>query len=163
MDTTERLPLHFSLSGIGEGNGNPLQCSCLENPRDGGAWWAAVYVVAQSRTRLSDLAAAAGNSVTIFRETSKNSLKSVPRTSGACFPNTATFRSASAALDTNVLYKEHYFPRNLCFLCACVCAKSLQSYLTLWDPMDCSPPGLSVHGILQAKVLEWGAMAFSIG
>ena len=38
----------------GEGNGNPLQCSCLENPRDGGAWWAAVYGVAQSRTRLSD-------------------------------------------------------------------------------------------------------------
>ena len=47
---TERL--HFSLSCIGEGNGNPLQCSCLENPWDGGAWWAAVYGVAQSRTRL---------------------------------------------------------------------------------------------------------------
>ena len=45
-DTTERLPFHFSLSCIGEGNGNPLQCSCLENPRDGGAWWAAVYGVA---------------------------------------------------------------------------------------------------------------------
>ena len=42
-DTTERLHFHFSLSCIGEGNGNPLQCSCLENPRDGGAWWAAVY------------------------------------------------------------------------------------------------------------------------
>ena len=52
LDTTERLPVHFSLSCIGEGNGNPLQCSCLENPRDGGAWWAAVYGVAQSRTRL---------------------------------------------------------------------------------------------------------------
>ena len=49
-DVTEWL--HFSLSCIGEGNGNPLQCSCLENPRDGGAWWAAVYGVAQSRTRL---------------------------------------------------------------------------------------------------------------
>ena len=47
-----RLHFHFSLSCIGEGNGNPLQCSCLENPRDGGAWWAAVYGVAQSRTRL---------------------------------------------------------------------------------------------------------------
>ena len=54
-DTTERLHFHFSLSCIGEGNGNPLQCSCLENPRDGGAWWAAVYVVAQSRTRLKPL------------------------------------------------------------------------------------------------------------
>ena len=48
--TTERLHFHFSLSCIGEGNGNPLQCFCLENPRDGGAWWAAVYGVAQSRT-----------------------------------------------------------------------------------------------------------------
>ena len=50
LDTTERLPFHFSLSCTGEGNGNPLQCSCLENPRDGEAWWAAVYGVAQSRT-----------------------------------------------------------------------------------------------------------------
>ena len=47
---TEWLHFHFSFSCIGEGNGNPLQCSCLENPRDGGAWWAAVYGVAQSRT-----------------------------------------------------------------------------------------------------------------
>ena len=52
-DATERLPFHFSLSCIGEGNGNPLQCSCLENPRDGGDWWAAVYGVTQSRTRLN--------------------------------------------------------------------------------------------------------------
>ena len=54
-DTTERLPFHFSLSCIGEGNGNPLQHSCLENPRDRGAWWAAVYGVAQSQTRLKQL------------------------------------------------------------------------------------------------------------
>ena len=54
-DTTERLHFHFLLSCIGEGNGNPLQCSCLENPRDGGAWWAAVYGVTQSRTRLKCL------------------------------------------------------------------------------------------------------------
>ena len=49
-DTTERLHFHFSLACIGEGNGNPLQYSCLENPRDGGAWWAAIYAVAQSDT-----------------------------------------------------------------------------------------------------------------
>ena len=55
VDTTERLHFHFSLSCTGEGNGNPLQCSCLENPRDGGAWWAAVYGVAQSQTRLKRL------------------------------------------------------------------------------------------------------------
>ena len=52
LDMTERLHFHFSLSCIGEGNGNPPQCSCLENPRDGGAWWAAVYGVAQSQIRL---------------------------------------------------------------------------------------------------------------
>ena len=49
---TERLHFHFSLSCIGEGNGNPFQCSCLEKPRDRGAWWAAIYGVAQSRTQL---------------------------------------------------------------------------------------------------------------
>ena len=52
---TEQLHFHFSLACIGEGNGNPLQCSSLENPRDGGAWWAAVYAVTQSRTRLKRL------------------------------------------------------------------------------------------------------------
>ena len=51
-DTTEQLCFHFSLSCIGEGNGNPFQCSCLENPRDGGAWWAALCGVAQSLTRV---------------------------------------------------------------------------------------------------------------
>ena len=55
LTLTERLHFRFSLSCIGEGNGSPLQCSCLENPRDGGAWWAAVYGVAQSRTRLKRL------------------------------------------------------------------------------------------------------------
>ena len=54
-DTTEQLHFHFSLSCIGEGNSNPLQCFCLENPRDGGAWWAAISGVAQSWTRLKQL------------------------------------------------------------------------------------------------------------
>ena len=54
-DMTERLHFHFPLSCIGEGNGNPLQCSCLENPRAGGAWWEAIYGVAQSQTRLKRL------------------------------------------------------------------------------------------------------------
>ena len=61
-DTTERLYFHFSLSCIGEGNGNPLQCSCLENPRDGGACWAAVYGVAQSRTRLKRFSSSCSSS-----------------------------------------------------------------------------------------------------
>ena len=60
-DTTERLHFHFSLSCIGEGNGNPLQCSCLEDPRDGEAWWAAVYGVAQSWTRLKRLSSSSSS------------------------------------------------------------------------------------------------------
>ena len=59
---TERLHFHFSLLCIGEGNGNPLQCSCLENPRDGGAWWAAVYGVAQSWTQLKWLSSSSSSS-----------------------------------------------------------------------------------------------------
>ena len=61
---TERLHFHFSLSCIGEGNGNPLQCSCLENPRDGGAWWAAVSGVAQSWTRLKQLSSSSSRTAT---------------------------------------------------------------------------------------------------
>ena len=62
LDTTEWIHFHFSLSCIGEGNGNPLQCSCLENPRDGGAWWAAVYGVSQSRTWLKQLSSSSSSS-----------------------------------------------------------------------------------------------------
>ncbi|KAI4549499.1 hypothetical protein MG293_001829 [Ovis ammon polii] len=71
LDTAERLHFHFSLSCIGEGNGNPLQCSCLENSRDGGAWWAAVSEVTQSRTRLKRLSSSSnhkGNAASSFRE-----------------------------------------------------------------------------------------------
>ena len=84
-DTTERLPFHFSLSCIGEGHGNPLQCSCLENPRDRGAWWAAVYRVAQSRTRLKRLSSSSSSArwcssyksirISFFRQRSKISTR----------------------------------------------------------------------------------------
>ena len=61
-DTTQRLHFHFSLPCVGEGNGNPHQCSCLENPGDGGAWWAAVSGVAQSRIRLKRLSSSSSSS-----------------------------------------------------------------------------------------------------
>ena len=67
-DTTERLHFQFSLSCIGEGNGNPFQCSCLENPREGGAWWAAVYGVSQSRTRLKRLSSSSSPYYLIFKQ-----------------------------------------------------------------------------------------------
>ena len=67
-DTTERLHFHFSLSYIGEGNGDPPQCSCQENPRDGEAWWAAIYGVAQSRTRLKRLSSSGSSILIIFSQ-----------------------------------------------------------------------------------------------
>ena len=91
----------------GEGNGNPLQYSCLENPMDRGTWWAIVHGVAKSWTRLSD--------------------------------STHTLFSHAAAAAT----------------------KSLQSCPTLCDPIDSSPPGSLVPGILQARTLEWVAISFS--
>ena len=60
-DTTEQLHFRFSLSCTGEGNGNPLQCSCLENPRDGGSWWASIYGVAQSWTQLKRLSSSSSS------------------------------------------------------------------------------------------------------
>ena len=65
-DMTEQLHFHFSLSRLGEGNGNPLQCSCLENPRDGGAWWAAIYGVAQSQTRLKRLSSSSSSKAALL-------------------------------------------------------------------------------------------------
>ena len=67
-DTTERFRVHISLSRIGGGNGNPLQCSCLENPRDGEAWWAAFYGVLQSRTRLKRLSSSSSKEITEIEE-----------------------------------------------------------------------------------------------
>ena len=64
-NTTEWLHFHFSFSCTGKGNGNPLQCSCLENPKDGGAWWAAIYGVAQSQTRLKWLSSSSSRCIVI--------------------------------------------------------------------------------------------------
>ena len=74
-DTTERLHFHFSLSCIGEGNGNPLQCSCLENPRDGRAWWAAIYRVTQSQTRLKQLSSSSSSSRRVMDLTEAEDIK----------------------------------------------------------------------------------------
>ena len=87
-DTTERLHFHSSLSCIGDGNGNPLQCPCLENPRDGGAWRAAVYGVAQGRTRLSSSSSKGTNVFpggTVVKKPSANAgdVGSIPG-SGSC-------------------------------------------------------------------------------
>ena len=110
-DTTERLHFHFSLSCIGEGNGNPLQCSCLENPRDRGAWRAAMYGVAQSWTQLKQLSS---------RFISPSDL------SQSSFTSSTAFTSLCLCLVTQ--------------LCPIFC-----------NPMNCRPPGSSVHGAFSSK------------
>ena len=84
-DTTEGLHFHFSLSCTGEGNGNPLQYSCLENPRDRGAWWAAVYGVTQSRTRLKRLSSSSSKDTLCLTKKARiySGEKTISLTSGA--------------------------------------------------------------------------------
>ena len=89
LDMTERLHFHFSLSCTGEGSGTPLQCSCLENPRDGGAWWAAVYEVTQSRTRLKRLSIVTSQHIVRYLESEcwyKSQYPSLP----SCSPGKKT-------------------------------------------------------------------------
>ena len=143
LDTTQWLHFHFSLSWIGEGNGNPFQYSCLENPRDSEARRAAIYGVAQSWTRLKWLS----NMDLTFQ---------VPMQ--YCSYSTRLSRPWDApGKNTGV---------GCHFLFQCMTVKSesevTESCPTLSNPMDCSPPGSSIHGIFQARVLEWGAIAFSI-
>ena len=117
---TERLYFHFSLSCIGEGNGNPLQCSCLENPRDGGTWWAAVCGVAQSWTwlkRLSSSSSSSSNRLRMIRqrETEERILSSgidwdLGKT-GSAFASTVS-RSRSISSFFLALHLPLYIPEN---------------------------------------------------
>ena len=109
-----------------EGNGNPLQCSCLENPRDSGDWWASVYGVAQSRTRLKRLSSSSSK---------KNDQLG---TSKLSFSHKKIHRERKKS--------------EVAQLCPILC-----------NPMDCSLPGSSVHGLFQARVLESVAISFSRG
>ena len=100
-DTTEWLHFHFSLSCIGEGNGNPLRCSCLENPRDGGAWWAAVFGVTQSRTRLKRLSSSSSSMG--FACVGKLNSARLPCKMVPCEPG--SYHSWAAALRTRFLHQ----------------------------------------------------------
>ena len=131
-DTTEQLRFHFSLSCTGEGNGNPFQCSCLEYPRNGGAWWAAIYGVAQSQTRLKRLSSSS---------------------------RLASMEKVLCPHILNCHFLEIVFL--LVCAAAATAVKSLQSCPTLCDPIDGSLPGSPVPGILQARTMEWVAISFS--
>ena len=97
-DATERLHFHFSLSCIGEGNGNPLQCSCLENPRDRGTWWAAIYGVTQSPTRLKQLSS------------SRFIIAFLPRSKCLNFMVAVTVCSDFGAQENKICHCFHFFP-----------------------------------------------------
>ena len=131
LDTTEQLHFHFSLSCIGGENGNPLQYSCLENSRDRGAWWAAVYGVAQTWTQLKRLSNSSrafyqlGCGVTNNKITSTSHLDS----------------KLLVWCKSNCSFCLFKFAVWYCFCCFCSVAKSS---LTLCNPMDCSMPGSPV-------------------
>ena len=129
-----------SLSHTGEGHGNSLQCSCLENPRDGGAWWAAVYGVAQSRTRLKQLSSSSSSGWDQRDSCKPWSHAGCGSTQQGC-PRWVIWLSTGNKVRVSVA----------------------RSCPTLCDPVDSSLPDSSVHGISQAKILEWVAISSSNG
>ena len=128
IPTSNVLILRIAHINIGEGNGNPLQSSCLENPMGRGAWWAAVYGVAQSRTQLKRLSSSSSILILLYLL-----LLYLLTNIGCC----------------QCFGSDH---SNKCMCSSC---------LTLFDPMDCSLPGFSVHEILQARILEWVIILFA--
>ena len=159
---TEQLHFHFSVSCIGEGNGNPLRCSCLESPRDGGAWWAAVYGVAQSRTRLKWLSSLAAPSLRqcssdqqhkYHLENVRNACSQPPapiyyiRNSEGIVQQSAFEQPPWEILIDAKVWASRY--------CSPVLSHSVMS--NSCDLVDCSRPESTVHGIFQARILEWVA------
>ena len=157
-------------------NGNPLQYSCLENPMDGGAWWAAVHGVAKSRTRLSDFPftfpfhalekeMATHSSVLAWRIPGTGEPRGLlSMGSHRVRHDWSDLAAATKWINTFYLcspfiFKCSYFITYFVYAVLCLVA---QSYPTLCDP-PWSLPGSSVHGILQARILEWAAMPSSRG
>ena len=147
--------LSLSLSSIGEGNGNPLQCSCLENSRDRGAWWAAVYGVAESRTRLKQLSSSSSRLSQIW---DKRWMRKIWQTIEENFLN---YRKIMLHLmqkhnDSNIIYIYSVaitFWKHICMLSHSVMP---DFFVTPWTVV-CQAP-LSV-GILQARILECRRMS----
>ena len=124
---------------IGEGNGNPLQCSCLQNPRERGAWWAAVYGVTQSQTWLKWLSGSSSSS----------DLKTNPFFVHSSPTSAAEFEESESSGGRGARYLQFFKGPMMCD----------HSCPTLFNRMDCSPPGSFVHGIFQIRILEWVAIS----
>ena len=130
-DMTERLHFHFSLSCIGEGNGNPLQCSCLENPRDGGVWWAAVYGVAQSRRWLKWLSSSSSSSIPLYTHTHVSHIFFIYSSVNGhliCFHLLAIVNSAAVNVGVHVSFQIRIF---VFFLYICLGVGLLDDMVTL--------------------------------
>ena len=144
MDTTERLHFHFSLSCTGEGNGNPLQCSCLENPRDGGAWWAAVCGVAQSRTRLKRLSSSSSMSAAYEAKNKPRELTAVLSLGPEAPQHSAFSLSILPFPSAFCLFLQHSafsFPPFRVFLCLfCVFYPGLLVVYSGWNRKNVSTP-----------------------
>ena len=145
-----------SIPGLGRslrgGYGNPLQYSCLENPMDRGAWWATIHGVARSQTQLKWLSThawAKGNFACLTWDIDIL----LP------WPGTYTIGSPSPQAFGLCTKRVRFY---VC-VCVCVCVLVSQLCLTLWNPVDCSLPGSSAHGILQENILEWVTIPFSRG
>ena len=150
--------ISYASKVIGEGNGTPLQYSCLENPMDGGAWWATVHGVAKSQTRLSHFTFTFNLTDEDSPSWFKHSLKAQP-------PNTITFEGQDFNIwiwggHTHSDYSKNQPQlgtsciRNILTSTLKVKVLVTQSCPGLCKSMDCGPPGSSVHGILQARILE---------
>ena len=148
----------------------PTQYSCLENPRDGGPCWAAVYGVAQSWTQLKRLSSSSSKTLTgasqvvlVFSKESTcqcRKVKSLSRVQLLATPWTTAYQAPPPmGFSRQEYWSGVPLPSQLA---AAAAANSLQSCPTLCDPIDGSPPGSSIHGIFQARVQECDAIAFSI-
>ena len=151
LHTTERLHFHFSLSCIGEGNGNPLQRSWLENPRDGGAWWAAVYGVAQSWTRLKRFSSSSMVAQTV------NNLPAMQETQVQSLGQEDLILCCSLLHLPSILPSMSVFSNEWAIHIAAA-AKSLQSCPTLCNPVDGSPPGSPSLGFTRQEL--WSGLPF---
>ena len=139
---------------VGKGNGNPLQYSCWDIPMDRGAWWAIVHGVAKNQTRLSDEHTHTWSLIRFIKDLQRElylqkhyqlGFKGTARTKWSLWASKVV-ESMKQSVET----------------AAAAAAKSLQSCPTLCDPIDISPPGSAVSGILQARTLKWVAISFSI-
>ena len=136
----------------GEGNGNPLQYSCLENPMDWGAWWATVHRVAKSRTRLSDFTSLNQQGLTVYH-----------RELCSTFCYILSGKRTWKRIHTCICITESRCCTPETLLINCCCCSVAKLCLTLSWSHVLSPPGSPVHGTSQARILEWAAISFSRG